>query len=255
MAVGRPRSTTPCTPRPSMFVKSSTAGSAPSRSRAASAMARAMGCSEASSMAPASRRTSSAVLGRRGDHVLSSVICPVVTVPVLSSTMVSIRAGGLQDLGALDQDAQLGAAAGADHEGGGRGEPERAGAGDDEDGDGRGERCGQPAAGADPEAERGRCQRDDDRHEDAGDPVGEPLDLRLAVLRVLDETRHLRQLGVGPDAGGADHQPPAGVHGGADDRVARADLDRHRLTGEHRRVDGGAALLDHPVGGDLLARA
>ena len=42
-----------------MLVKSSTAGSAPNRSRAAFATARAMGCSEASSMAPARRSTSS----------------------------------------------------------------------------------------------------------------------------------------------------------------------------------------------------
>ena len=52
----------------------------------------------------------------------TSVIWPVVTVPVLSSTIVSTRAGGLEHLGALDQDAELGAAAGADQQRGRRGQ-------------------------------------------------------------------------------------------------------------------------------------
>ena len=95
---GRPTSTawlvspsaiTPWTPRPSTFAKSSTLGSGPA-ARAASATARAIGCSEASSRAPASRSTSSAdspsaaITSRRA-------IRPVVTVPVLSRTIVSTR--------------------------------------------------------------------------------------------------------------------------------------------------------------------
>ena len=72
-------------------------------------------------------------------------------------------------------------------------------------------------------------------HEDRGDPVGQPLHRGLAVLRLLDQPGHPGQLGVGADPGGLDDQPAAGVHGGAGDRVARADLDRHRLAGEHAR--------------------
>ena len=48
-------------------------------------------------------------------------------------------AGGLEHLGALDQEPELCAAAGADQQRGRRGEPERARAGDDQDGDGGGE--------------------------------------------------------------------------------------------------------------------
>ena len=62
----------------------------------------------------------------------------------------------------------------------------------------------------------------------------------------------LRELGVGADPGGPDHQPAAGVDRRADDRVTGADLDRHRLAGEHRRVDGRGAPDDLAVGGDLL---
>ena len=82
---------------------------------------------------------------------------------------------------------------------------------------------------------------DDDRHEDAGDPVGQPLHVGLAVLRLLDQPRHLRQLGVGADPGGPHDEPAADVDGRPGDRVAGADLDRHRLAGQHRRVDGGGA--------------
>ena len=92
-------------------------------------------------------------------------------------------------------------------------------------------------------------------HEDRRDAVGEPLHRGLAGLGLLDQPRHLGQLGVGADPGGPDDQPAAGVDGRADDRVAGADLDRHGLAGEHGGVDRGGALLDHAVGGDLLARA
>ena len=50
-------------------------------------------------------------------------------------------------------------------------------------------------------------------------------------------------------------QPPAGVDGRADHGVTRAHLDGHALAGEHRGVDGRAALDHHAVGGHLLARA
>ena len=56
-----------------------------------------------------------------------------------------------------------------------------------------------------------------------------------------------------PTRVGPHHQATAGVDGGADDPVAGADLDRHALAGQHRGVDGRAALDDHAVGGDLLA--
>ena len=101
--------------------------------------ARAIGCSEASSSAPASRRISSA--SSPGPATTSArVIWPVVTVPVLSRTIVSTRAGLLQHLRALDQDAELGAPAGADHQRGRRGQPQRARAGDDQHRYGGGER-------------------------------------------------------------------------------------------------------------------
>ncbi len=57
----------------------------------------------------------------------------------------------------------------------------------------------------------------------------------------------------GADAGGPHDQAAAGVDGRTGDGVAVADLDRHGLAGEHRFVDRGHAGDDHAVGGDLLA--
>ena len=164
-------------------------------------------------------------------------------------------AGGLQDLGALDEDAELGAAPGTDQQGGRRGKSERTGAGDDQDCHGCSEGGGRGVSGQQPDRQGGQGQEDDDRDEDAGHPVGQTLDLRLAVLGVLDEACHLSQLGVRADPGGPNQQPPAGVDGRADHGVAGADLDRHRLAGKHRGVDGGGTFGDDAVGGDLLAGA
>ena len=95
--------------------------------------------------------------------------------------------------------------------------------------------------------------RDDDRHEHGGYPVGQPLHRRLPGLGLGDQPGQLGQLGVRADPGGPDHQPPVGVHARAGHGVARADLGRHRLTGEHRGVHRRAARGDDAVGGDLLA--
>ena len=112
-----------------------------------------------------------------------------------------------------------------------------------------------PAPAPSQKRQRRDRERDHDRHEHARHPVGQPLDRGLAALRVLDEAGHPGELGVGADPRGAHHQTAADVGAPADDRGARPHLDRHRLAGEHRGVQRGAAVLDHAVGGDRLAGA
>ena len=73
-----------------MAVNSATGGRSPTRSRAAAAIAAATGCSEASSTAPASASSSSSRTPAAGT-TSTRLIRPVVTVPVLSSSTVSIR--------------------------------------------------------------------------------------------------------------------------------------------------------------------
>ena len=220
------------------------AGSAPSSSRAPRAIAWAIGCSEASSSAPASRSTLVAILAVGGDDVDERHAAGRHGAGLVEHDRVD-RAGGLEDLRALDQQAELRAAAGADEQRGRRGEPERARAGDDQHGDGGGERERRVLAGADPEAERRDGEADHDRDEHARDAVGEPLHGRLAALRVGDEPRDLGQRGVGADLRRADDEAAAGVDRRAGDLVAGRLLDRHGLAGEQRLVDRATgALLD-----------
>ena len=162
-------------------------------------------------------------------------------------------AGRFEDLGSLDEDAELRAAAGADEERGRCGQPEGAGAGDDQHGDAGGEGGGGRLAGAEPEPEGAERQADDDGDEHGRDLVGEALHGGLAVLGVGDEPGDLGQGGVGADAGGPHDEASAGVDGGAGDGVAGADLDGDRFAGEQRGVDSRGAFLDDAVGGDLLA--
>ena len=225
------------------------------RRRAPAAMARAIGCSDASSSAPASRSTLVAWSSPVGGTTSTSAIAPVVTVPVLSSTIVSTRRVDSSTSGPLMRMpswaprpvptmSAVGVARPRAH---GQAMISTATAAVNADG-GR-------LAGAEPEPERGDGEGDDDRHEHGRDPVGEALHRRLAGLGVLDEPGDLGQLGVGADPGGPHDEPAAGVDGGTGDGVAGADLDGHRLAGEQRGVDGRRAVLDDAVGGDLLARA
>ena len=211
-----------------------------------SAIARAIGCSEAFSSAPTSRSASASSTPSATDDLDCSVISPVVTVPVLSSTIVSTCARRLEDLGALDQQAELGAAAGADQQRRRCREPERAGAGDDQHRDGGGERVGGADVGAEPEPERRDGERDHDRARRSPEirsasrctgalPVCASVTRRAiwasavsAPTLVARTTRRPPALTVAPG-----------------DLVARADLDRHRLARQQRLVDRRAAL-DRP---------
>ena len=103
-----------------------------------------------------------------------------------------------------------------------------------------------------PAGERQQRDADHDGHEDGRHAVDEPLDRRLAGLRLGDEPRDLRERRVRADAGGADDEPPERVDRAAGDVVAGPDLDGHRLAGQHRLVDRGGAVDDDAVGGDLL---
>ena len=133
--------------------RSPAAGRRPGRGPPA-AMARAIGCSEACSTAPASRSTSSASSPSAASTSAQGHHAGGDRAGLVQHDGVD-RPGGLQGLRALDQDAQLGAAAGADHQGRRRGQAEGARAGDDQHGDRGGERGGGAGPGAEPEPERG----------------------------------------------------------------------------------------------------
>ena len=162
-------------------------------------------------------------------------------------------AGALQDLRTLDQNAQLCAAARADEQCSRCGQAECAGTGDDEDGNGGGH-CLREAAGAgEPETERGRGEHDDDRHEHAGNPVGQTLDRRLTGLRRFDQARHLGERCVGPDPCGANDQSTVGGDGGAGDVAAGSDLSRHAFAGDQAHINCSRTVFDDAVSGNALA--
>ena len=144
---------------------------------------------------------------------------PVVTVPVLSRTIVSMLSGRLQDLRPANDDPELSAASGADEQSGWRGKPERAGAGDDQDGDSSGERLGRRPGGEVPADPRRGGDGHDDGDEDRRHPVSQPLDGCLARLGGRDQCCHLCQLGVGTDAGGPHDETTTDVDGRADHAV------------------------------------
>ena len=133
-ATARLPSTTPATPSPR---GSSNAARPRGELRVAAARdrpARSDAPRRASS-APASRSTSSSVRRRRRDDVDERHPPGRHRAGLVEHDGVD-AAGRLEHLGALDQDAELGAAAGADQQRGRRGQPERARAGDDQHGDG-----------------------------------------------------------------------------------------------------------------------
>jgi hypothetical protein len=73
-----------------------------------------------------------------------------------------------------------------------------------------------------------------------------------ALIGVLDQPRHLRQLGVRTHACRAYDQPATRVDGGSDHLVTGRDFYRDGLAGEHARVDGGGPVDDLSVGPHLL---
>ena len=245
--------TTPSTPRPSRLTNDST-GSSALRSRAAAAIACATGCSEASSSAPATASSSASSMPSAAT-ISASAIRPVVTVPVLSSTIVSTRRVDSRISGPLISRPSCAPRPVPTSSAVGVASPSAHGQAMISTATAAREREREVLARADPEAERGERDAEHDRHEDARDPVGEPLDRRLAGLRLGDQARDLGQRGVGADLRRAHDEPAAGVDARARDLVAGLLLDRHGLAGQQRLVDGGRARLDDAVGRDLLAGA
>ena len=168
----------------------------------------------------------------------TSAIWPVVTVPVLSSTIVSTARVDSSTSGPLIRmpiwaprpvptSSAVGVARPSAH---GQAMISTATAAVNALDDGR--------AVGEPPAECADRERDDDGDEHRRDAIGDALHGGLAVLRFGDETGHLRQRRVGADPGRAHHEATAGVDRRAGDGVTGRDLDGHRFTGQQRGIDG-----------------
>ena len=160
----------------------------------------------------------------------------------------------LEHLGAADQDAELRATAGADHQRRRRREAERARAGDDQHRDGGRERV------------RGRARRT------ASQPASVSSESPITIGTKTAETRSARRwTGALPDCASSTSRAICASAVSAPTFVARttsrpcvltvapatslpgADLHGHGLARQQRLVDGRAALDDDAVSGDLLA--
>ena len=214
----------------------------------------AMGCSDASSRAPASRSTSSAS-SPSAAMTSTSVIRPVVTVPVLSSTTVSTRRVDSSTSGPLIRmpswaprpvptSSAVGVASPSAH---GQAMISTATA------------AVNAAVAAPAPSSQPTARVASDSAITTGTNTAETRSARrctwalpfwasstsraICASWVSAPTRVARTTSRPP----AFTVAPATV-------VAGADLDRHRLAGEHRGVDRRRALDDDAVGGDLLAR-
>jgi len=177
-------------PRPLLDVNSRAAGIAVPRSRAPRTIAAAMGCSDDASTLDARASSASRCSPSLG-MISARCMRPVVRVPVLSNTTVSIRRERSSTSGLLISTPQPRPAAGAGHDRGGRRETHRARAGDDQHRHRRHQPLGRVPRGEPPARERPGGNHQNRRNEDASNPIGEALNRRLARLRAFDQADDL----------------------------------------------------------------
>ncbi len=163
---------------------------------------------------------------------------------------------GLEGLGVLDEDSSTRAASGANHDRHWSGQSQGARTSNDKNGHRVDDSIGETRLRADgqPDYEGDGSDRQHCGHEPGGDAIGKALDGSAAALGVTHHLDDLRQHGFTAHALGT-HQKPAGsVDGGADDLIAGALFDRHRLARDHRFVHGTQAVEDGSVGGNFFSR-
>ncbi len=105
-----------------------------------------------------------------------------------------------------------------------------------------------------PECERQRRYRHDDRDKHANHPVGKRLNRRFAPLRRLDEPDNLREQRVRAGLGDLKAEAAGFVQGAAHHPVAHAFTYRDGFAGQHRLVDVRAAVQHGAVDRNLFAR-
>ena len=168
------------------------------------------------------------------------------------------RGGGAQPLercGILHEHAGLGPAADPRHERNRSRESERARTGDDEHRHGIQERVDETRFGADeePDSKRHRGEHEHDRGEPRGDPIGEPRDRGLALLRLLNETDDLGEQRVTADPFRVEDERAGGVEGARTDAVLCSLGNRDGLASQHRFVDLRRTVRHATVDGNVLA--
>ena len=158
---------------------------------------------------------------------------------------------------ALEEDAVLRRAAGADHEPRRCGEAERARARDRQHVAAGEQRALEIARRNAPVPdEKRQCRRADDaRHEPARDLIGKALHGRFFALGLPHDLNDLLEHGRLAQRLGRNDGRARAVEAAADDLVAGGLVHRHALAGEHGLVDRAPAADDRPVDRHALAGA
>ena len=166
----------------------------------------------------------------------------------------------LQIVGALDEHALPAGPAQTGKKAQGDADDQGAGAADDQKGEGTVE-PGPPGGGCAQEQHLSQRRQERQRQSGAADRRGvEPGELGdevlgpgLAGAGILHQIQDPGDGGLPELLGGAELQHAGHVDAAADDRLSRLDLPGQALTGQGAGVQGGAALDDLAVQGDLLA--
>ena len=156
-----------------------------------------------------------------------------------------------------DQDALPGAAAGAHHDGHGRGQAESAGAGNDEHSDRihQGMRVPWLRAKHGPDGKGDHCRSQDRWDEVRSYPVGQPLDGGSAPLRLAYHFYDLGQECLGANALCFHYQAAGPVDRSTDHFVSGCFFYRDGLAGDHRFIDRAAPFGHHAIDGHLFSWA
>ena len=220
--------------------------------RRGATIARASGCSDSRSTAAVSASSSASSMPSATTSVTSG--SPLVRVPVLSITTVSIRAEASSAVAFLNSTPRRAPSPVPTMIAVGVARPSASGQVMTTTVMANSSAMVSGSVGEQrPGGEGGGAAEQGDEHQPERGPVGQPLPGGLGVLRLLHQRDDLGQRGVGADLGGPDPQRAVGVDGRADDLAARGLVHRQALPGDHRLVDLGLAVLDDAVDRDLRA--
>ena len=141
------------------------------------------------------------------------------------------------------------------HHRAGRRQNQRAGARDDEHAQRRQEPR-RPQSRADPPTnQRQHRDRQHDRQEVPGIPIGRAFERRLLLRRVRNETQYPSQRRLGSDLRRHDLQRPELIDGPREDRIVRTLFDGETLAGQTAFIDRRRALANEAIDRDSLARS
>ncbi|MPM81442.1 hypothetical protein SDC9_128495 [bioreactor metagenome] len=161
----------------------------------------------------------------------------------------------LQRLAALDQDAELRTLARADHDGGWRGQTQRAGAGDHENGDEDVEHEVKIPAGQRPDHRGKHGYAQYGGHKIAGDDVCELGNGRFSPLGFFNQMDDFGERRVFTHAGDGEAKQTFAVDAAAGYCGAGLLFNGQRFAGQHAFVYAGSAVEHGAVHGDCRAGA